>query len=200
MRLIALLKMAMLIAITSCESQDRRLAEYAQRATDQQARQNKQIADQAQAVARQSEVLASAAHDLVEQDAAARRELIQAHDKLQSQNQVERTMLDRQREQVEAVRKSTAAAAARNPVIGQAIVTAGLILAALLPLLVTAYALRRLPEHRPEDDLLTDALLQDFVPVPSAHMLQEAEPGSQAHSASPRLDGPEEPPASASDS
>src|SRR5687768_16923662 len=99
-RLLALLKILTLIAITSCESQDRRLAEYAQRATDQQARQNKQIADQAQAVARQSEVLASAAHDLVVQDAAARRELIQAHDKLQSQNQVERTMLDRQREQV----------------------------------------------------------------------------------------------------
>jgi hypothetical protein len=46
-----ILSMLMLIAITSCESQDRRLAEYAQRATEQQARQNDRIADQAQAVA-----------------------------------------------------------------------------------------------------------------------------------------------------
>jgi hypothetical protein len=155
----ALLLTLMAIAIVGCDSPDRRLSEFAQQATDQQARQNERIAEQSQSVARQSQQLASAAHDLVEQDAAARRDLFQAQDKLQQQNHAERSVLDQHREQVEAVRQAAAKAAIHDPIIAQAIITAGLILAAMLPLLVTAYALRRLPEHRPVDELLGDSLL-----------------------------------------
>ena len=39
-RAAAVLKMLTLVLVASCESQDRRLAEYAHRAAEQQARQN----------------------------------------------------------------------------------------------------------------------------------------------------------------
>jgi cell division protein ZapA (FtsZ GTPase activity inhibitor) len=67
-----------LMVMAGCESHDRRLADYAQRASEQQARQNERMAKQSETVTRQSQELVSAAHELVEQDAAARRELIQA--------------------------------------------------------------------------------------------------------------------------
>jgi hypothetical protein len=152
------------VVIAGCESNDPRLVEFARHATEQQARQNDRIADQSQAVARQSQELASTAHKLVEQDAAARRELIQAQGKLQGQIHAERSSLDRQRQEVDAERKSVAAAAIREPVIAQAIIAAGLILAAMLPLIVTAYAIRRLPDQceSPIDQLLADTLIADL--------------------------------------
>ena len=61
----------------------------------------------------------------------------------------------------------------RDPVVAQAVITAGLFLAALLPLLVAVYALRRLPEQRPVDELLGDTLLQSL-------LTNVASPGSQA--------------------
>src|SRR3954470_16830665 len=143
-----------LTEMTGCASGDRRLAEYAQRATEQQARQNERIAQQSESVAQQSLELASATQKLVEQDAVARRELIQAQNQLHEQNHVERSALDRQREQIHAEQKSALAAAVRDPVIAQAIITSGLFLAALLPLLVTAYAIRRLPAASHVDDFL----------------------------------------------
>jgi hypothetical protein len=39
--------------------------------------------------------------------------------------------------------------------------------AALLPLLVTAYALRRLPETGAAEEVLTEALLEDLAALPS---------------------------------
>ena len=56
----------------------------------------------------------------------------------------------------------------RNPVIAQAVIAVALILAALLPLLITAYALRRLPEAGAAEELLTDALLEDLAALPGA--------------------------------
>ena len=46
--------------------------------------------------------------------------------------------------------------------IAQAILVTGLILAALLPLLVTAYALRRLPDPGPSDTLLAETLIENL--------------------------------------
>jgi hypothetical protein len=152
-----------LILIASCESQDRRLADYAQRATEQQARQNERMAQQAEILAKQSQEVTAAAHDLVEQDAAARRELIQAQDTLHQQIHVERVSLDTQRQLLDSERKAAANAAVRDPVVAQALIAGLLIVAALLPLLVTVYALRRLPETRPTDELLENALLENFI-------------------------------------
>src|SRR5687768_17577894 len=92
------LLLATLILMTGCESQDDRLVEYAERATDQQARQNEAMARQTEQVARQSEELASAAHQLVAQDAAARRELLQAQDHLRQQHREQQADFDQQRE------------------------------------------------------------------------------------------------------
>ena len=170
--------------MTGCESEDRRLVEYAQRATEQQARQNERIAQQSESVAQQSLELASATQKLVEQDAVARRELIQAQNQLHEQNHVERSALDRQREQIHAEQKSALAAAVRDPVVAQAIITSGLFLAALLPLLVTVYAIRRLPAASPVDDLLADSVLEDFVTGQLLHLQSRPEhpllPGGMA--------------------
>jgi hypothetical protein len=146
------------IAVPGCESADRRLAEFAERATQQQAQQNERIAEQSETVASQSHEMATAAHKLVEQDAAARREMIEAHGQLQQQVFQERSSVDRQREQLEIERRTVLTAAVREPVIAQAIIAGALILSALLPLLVTAYAIRRLPDQSPADELLADTL------------------------------------------
>jgi hypothetical protein len=159
-----LLIILMTIPLAGCEPRDDRLSQFAEQATAQQARQNEQMAEQSQAVARQSQEITSAARQLVEQDAAARRELIQAQDRFQQQTHEERSALNRQHEHVHLERKAAAAAAIREPVIARAITTLGLILAALLPLVVTVYALRRLPDQgqSPVDELLANALLENL--------------------------------------
>jgi hypothetical protein len=149
-----------IILTIGCESRDERLADFAGQALDQQSRQNEEMARQSQQVAQHSTELAKAAHSLVEQDAQARRELIQAQSELQSQLHVERAGLDIQRQDLQAERKAVAAAAVREPVIAQAILVVGLVLATLLPLLVTAYAIRCLPDPRPSDTFVAEELLE----------------------------------------
>jgi hypothetical protein len=152
-----------LMLATGCESQDARLADYAERAREQQVRQNERMAEQSQAVVQQSERLTSAAQQLVEQDAVARRDLLQASQQLSQQNQAERAALNRQQAQLAADRQSAAVAALRQPLIAEAVLTTGLILAVLLPLLVTAYALRRLPEKDPAEQLLVEHVWDELI-------------------------------------
>ena len=178
-----------LILTNGCESRDQRLAGFAEQALDQQARQNEEMARQSGQVAQQSGELAKAAHKLVEQDAQARRELIQAQTDLQSQLHEERTGLDAQRQELHAEQRDVAAAAVREPVIAQAIVVVGLLLATLLPLLVTAYALRRLPDPGPGDTFVAEALLENL----DAELRlgsSDAPPALPVESGAPRLDGP----------
>jgi hypothetical protein len=153
--------LAGLIAMTGCDPPDQRLADFAEQANHQQARQSEQVA-------RQSREIASAAHDLVEQDAAARRELLEAQARNQEQFREQQAAMDRKLEQLQAERREAAQAAVRAPVIAQALITVAGIVAALLPLLVTAYALRRLPETGAAEELLTEALLEDLAALPSA--------------------------------
>lgn len=172
-----------------CESRDDRLASFAEQAMSQQARQNEEMARQSGQVARQSTELAKAANTLVEQDATARRELIEAQDKLQSQVHQERADLDAQRQHLAAERKAVAAAAVREPVIAQAILVFGMILATLLPLLVTAYALRRLPDAGPADMLLAEALIENLE-AETRLGPNNPSPSLPAAVAAPLLDGP----------
>jgi hypothetical protein len=136
--------LAILIPTGGCDSRDRRLADYAARATAQQARQNEQLAEQAQTVARHSQQLTAAAHDLVEQDAATRRELLQSQQLMQQHMLSESAALERQRERLDGE----------------------LSIAALLPLLVTAYALRRLPEPAADELLLRSLIRSLEAPAP----------------------------------
>jgi hypothetical protein len=178
-----------LVLATGCESRDQRLADFAGQALDQQARQNEEMARQSEQVAQQSNELAKAAHSLVEQDAQARRELIQAQTDLQSQFHEERTGLDAQRQELHAEQKAVAASAIREPMIAQAILVVGLLLATLLPLLVTAYAIRRLPDPGPSDTFVAEALIESL----DAELRlgsQDATPALPAESDAPRLSGP----------
>jgi Flp pilus assembly protein TadB len=183
---LAVIVIGMVLAIASCESGDARLAEYARQSVEQQARQNETMARHSEQVVEQSAELAKTAQSLVEQDASARRQMIESHAKLQSELHVERQGLDSQRQELHADRKAVTAAMIREPVIGQAIITAGLILAALLPLLVTAYALRRLPNPGPSDQLLAETLIETF----EADHQRLEEDSALAGSNPPRIEGP----------
>ena len=178
-----------LVLTNGCESRDQQLADVAGKALDQQARQNEEMARQSKQVIQQSGELAKAAHSLVAQDAQARHELIQAQTDLQSQFHEERTGLDAQRMELHAEQKAVAASAIREPVIAQAILVAGLLLATLLPLLVTAYALRRLPDPGPGDTFVAEALIESL----NAEFRlgsQGVTPALPAESETPCLSGP----------
>ena len=158
----ALATIALTLAI-GCESRDARLANYAERAREQQVRQNERMAEQSQAVVQHSDRLTSAAQRLVEQDACARRELLQASQQLSQQHHAERAALNRQQAQLVMDRQSAAAAALRQPLVAEAVLTAGLALAVLLPLLVTAYALGKLPDKEPAEQLLVEQLWEELI-------------------------------------
>ena len=93
---------------------------------------------------------------------------------MQTQHELQRqfldtgSTLDRQRQELHLERSEIAAAAVRDPVIAQSVLNAGLMLAALLPLILTAYAFRRLPEQGPAEELLLESLWQDGPPEPRA--------------------------------
>jgi hypothetical protein len=164
-QLIAIVPGLTMLAVTSCESTDHRLTEFVQRSSDQQSRQNERLAEQSTAIAKQSQEVAATAHDLVQQDAAARRDMLQAQDQWQRQISSERSDLDLQRRELDGERKEAARAAVRDPVIGQAMITAATMLAALLPLLIAAYAFHRLPENGVSDQLLADAVIAEWTHV-----------------------------------
>ena len=161
--------LAAVVTLTAgCESRDERLAEYARQAMSEQARQNETMARQSEQVVQHSGELAKTAENLVQQDAAARRELIAAQAKIQSQINDERVDLNARRDQLHADEQSLTIAMNREPVVAQAVLTSGLIIAALLPLLVTIYALNRLPDSSATDDrLLADALLNELACQPA---------------------------------
>jgi len=175
-----LVVLTILIALAGCDPPDKRLVDFAEQANQQQARQSEQVA-------RQSSQIASAAHDLVEQDAAARRELLEAQARNQEQFREQQVAIEQQRQQLHEERREAAQAAARDPVIAQAIIAVTLILAALLPLLVTAYALRRLPESSAAEELLTDALLEGLAAIPGAQSADSSPEPRLAETARPGL-------------
>ncbi len=163
----SVLLMLMIGLATGCESKDERLAHFAEQAVQQQAHHNDEIARQSHEVASHSRELAEAAHTLVEQDAASRRELIDAQAQFQTHMEGERRRLDEQQEQLRSEQESLARARIREPIVAQAILVSGVVLAALLPLIVTAYALARLPATAASDEeSLSDALLQELAAQP----------------------------------
>src|SRR4051794_3725876 len=93
-RIKTLLQGLIVLGATSCESTDHRLAEFAQRTNEQQVRQNERLAELATVMVQQSHEVTRPAHDLVEEDAAARRELLEAHQRFQQQTHAERAGLD----------------------------------------------------------------------------------------------------------
>lgn len=150
-----------LLAVLGCDK-DERLIKHAQQSIEQQAKQNEQIARQSEAVTQQTQQIAEAAHRMVEADAQARRELVEAQRELNFELQSERTSLDRQHKDLERQRELLAEARQREPIVAAAIQAMTLTLACLLPLLVCAYALRQLGNSQPDDDGLSELLVQEL--------------------------------------
>ena len=71
--------LALLMMTAGCgdapDYRDQRLAEFAQQTMEEQRKQNDRIADQSEAVVRESSQLVEAAKELVEHDAQTRREI-----------------------------------------------------------------------------------------------------------------------------
>lgn len=186
----------LMIGLAGCESKDERLVSFAEQAVQQQAQQNNEIARQSQEVASHSGELAKAAHTLVEQDAASRRELIEAQAQFQTHVEGQRRRLDEQQEQLRSEQDSLATARVREPIVAQAILVSGMVLAALLPLIVTAYALRSLPPTGASDEeLLTDALLQELAAAQPAMANEDAPAAALPRANRPLLPGSGEAPA-----
>ena len=134
--------------VCGCESQDDRLVQLSEQSSARQAEQNRQIA-------RQSQEVTSAVHDLVAADAKARDDLLKAQKSLQHDIQVERARLDARRSQLDRDAADLAAAEQREPLIAAAITALGILLACLLPLLLCGYLLRTLASDPASDELAT---------------------------------------------
>lgn len=138
---------------TGCESQDDRLVEITREASNRQAEQNQQIAQH-------NQQLAEATKKLVQADAEARKELVS----LQRQVQAERAMIGRQRDDLEQERRQIANARYWDSLLGNAVGSAVVVLAALLPFILCWYLLHGLRKHGDEQaigELLAMELIQD---------------------------------------
>jgi len=120
-----------------CGSPDSRYADLAEQVVAEQSQQNAQVA-------KQTRQIAEASRQLVEADADARREIITAHERLQSNVGQQRIIVDQQREALESERRELATERHRAPVVAGAITGAGLLIAMVLPLIVCIYLVRYL--------------------------------------------------------
>lgn len=152
-------------------SADERLADFAQQNMQEQAAQNRRMAEQAIAVA-------EASRSLVAADAQARQELIAAQAARQQEFSAMQAELDRQRREVETFRRQAEEAAARNAFVGQALLGGALLLAALTPLLGVWWALRAVWSGRADEGALSEIVVSElaspqprFLPAASASAL-----------------------------
>ena len=141
---------------------DERLAEYAKNSVDQQSKQNEQIAKQNQEVTRQNRQVAEAAQKLVEADARARQEMVIAQRTLQEGLQMERTLLDHQRQEIEEERRAIARDRYWDPIVAQAITGGAGLLACLLPLAICIYVLWNMHHDQGDEGALNELLVSEL--------------------------------------
>lgn len=151
-----------LLLATGCDSRDQRLAEFSERAAARQQQQNTTIARQSEAVIQENQRIAEAAKALVTADAAARQELIRAQRDSQAELSAERSRIDVQRDALERERQDIAAERRSAPIIAEAIQGVSLVIGCLLPLVLAGYALYRLDRGDPQDEDVTEILLQEL--------------------------------------
>jgi hypothetical protein len=131
--------------LAGCD-RDERLMRLSEQSLARQAEQNRQMAQQSQQVA-------DATRSLVEADARARAELIEAQHELEAGIQTERDKLDQQRQILEQDRQSVAAARVREPVIAQAIGAAACLLAVMACVVLCIFLVRATSGSPAESDL-----------------------------------------------
>ena len=160
---IAIVPILLLLTVIGCsdspDMRDQRLAEFAEQAVKEQARQNDRMADQSQAVVEESHQLAETAKELVEHDAEARRELIAAQQELTSQLNDQQATVDAGRGQLEQDRREIAEQRHRDPIVATAIQNTGLVIACLLPLIVAVYVIRQMQSQEPDHAAVAEMLV-----------------------------------------
>jgi hypothetical protein len=134
------------VGVIGCSSSDERFVELAQQSVARQAEQNHEIAQQSQKVAETT-------HELVQADARARAELIEAQRSLEESLQAARSKLDNERDKLELDRQALATAKEREPIVASAIWSAALLVAVVLPLVLCIYLIRTVGTDAPSHDL-----------------------------------------------
>jgi hypothetical protein len=156
----------LLLTVIGCsdspDMRDQRLAEFAEQAVKEQARQNDRMADQSQAVVEESHQLAETAKALVEHDAEARRELIAAQQELTSQLNGQQSTVDAGRDQLEQDRREIAEQRHRDPIVAAVIQDFGLIIACLLPLVVAVFVIRQMQSQEPDHAAVAELLVLEL--------------------------------------
>ncbi len=138
--------------IVGCGSDDR-LTQMAKEHEARQAEQNLQMAELQKSVADGSK-------RLVEAEAESRNKLLAMQDKLRA----DQATVGEQRDKLEGERREIAEQRLRDPIIAEAIVQVGLVLACLLPLVLAGYlvyAMKHTVSH--DDAIVTEFLVADLV-------------------------------------
>ena len=156
-----------LLTVIGCspapDMRDQRLADFAEQSMQEQSRQNEHIARQSEAVVQESHKLAEAAQQLVQSDAEARAELIAAQERLTGQLDQQRAAIDAGRDRLEQERRQISEQRHRDPIVAASIQTAGLLAAAVLPLLVCVYIFHQLGRGEPDDAAVAELLVHELV-------------------------------------
>jgi hypothetical protein len=175
------LMLAMTTTLTGCDRDDERLVRLSEQSVARQAEQNRQMAQQSQQVA-------DATRSLVEADARARTELIEAQHQLETGIQAERGSLDQQRQRLEQDRQSLAAAREREPVIAEAIGVAACLLAVMTCVVFCIYLVRATSSSPAESDL-NELLLTELMADQSSFLLPRPALPVHAAETTPELAG-----------
>jgi len=153
---------ALVASLAGCQDPDPRLGQLASEAMHEQGQQNQRIAEGSRAIA-------EGGRQLVAADAQARRELID----LQQGLRQDQTEVARQRDTLEAERKSVARERRTDSAIRSSLLLGGLILACLAPLVLAGFALVgiwREPTREEEGQILVEQLAQVLADTPAAQL------------------------------
>jgi hypothetical protein len=163
---IAIVPILLLLTVIGCsdspDMRDQRLAEFAEQAVKEQARQNDRMADQSHAIVEESHQLAETAKELVAHDAEARRELIAAQQELTSQLNGQQSAIQTGHQQLEQDRREIAEQRHRDPIIAAVIQDFGLFIACLLPLVVAVFVIRQMQSQEPDHAAVAELLVLEL--------------------------------------
>ena len=168
-QIVNILILTIILVVAGCSKRpdyrDQRLADMAKQTVAEQVKQNSRMAEQSEAVIKQSHQLAEASRELVAKDAEARQELIAAQHDLTTQLNKQQSKIDLGREQLETGRREIAQQRHRDPIVAEAVGKFGIVIACLMPLLVAIWVISRLgseePDHAAVAELLTLELTAD---------------------------------------
>ena len=144
------LPLALLAAVVAAGCDSERLARMAEQSTKEQSAQN-------QRVSQAHGSLTEGSRQLVEADAQARRELVKLQDKVRD----DQALVNEQRDALDAERKAMAAERRNDTLCSSSLVTFGILLACLAPLILAGIALATLNRGSSQQEV-SDVLCQEL--------------------------------------